>query len=70
MFTSQDFLNFFTEMESTERNMSDMYSALLRSISDPEVRQVISSLYEAEVKHSRVVGEIRRMTIDKSLKTG
>lgn len=68
MFSSQDFLNYFTEMESTERNMCDMYAILLRSISDPEVRQVFETIYEAEVRHSRIVNEIRRMAIDKTLK--
>ncbi len=69
MFSSQDFLNYFTEMESTERNMCDMYAVILRTISDAEVRNVFEKLYEAEVKHSRIVSEIRRMAIDKTLKT-
>ena len=69
MFNEQDFVNYFTELESIERNMSDTYSAALRTISDTKVKKALSSIYQDEIKHSRMVGEIRRMAIDKTLKT-
>jgi rubrerythrin len=67
MFTSRDFINYFTELESLETNMRDLYKSALEELSDPEVREVFEVLLKAEMKHAEMIDEIRRMAIKKSL---
>ena len=67
MFTSRDFINYFTELENLETNMRDLYKSALEDLSDPKVREVFEVLLKAEMKHAEMIDEIRRMAIKKSL---
>lgn len=68
MFTKQDFIAYFSELEMIERNMHDLYAAALESISDPEMRTAFAKLIQAEEEHEDLVEELRQLAIRESLK--
>ncbi|HPM41215.1 MAG TPA: hypothetical protein PLY45_02110 [bacterium] len=70
MFTEADFVAYFAELEILERNMRDVYDAALGDISDPEIRRVFESLRNSEENHARLVEELRRIAIRKSMGGG
>lgn len=70
MFTPRDFINYFTELETLERNMRDLYKYALDDIKDPDVRKTFEDLLEAEMRHAEILNEIRVAAIKKSLKEG
>jgi rubrerythrin len=68
MFTKQDFIAYFSELEMIERNMRDLYAAAAASVDDPELRRTFTVLGEAEVRHEQLVEELRQLAIRESLK--
>ena len=70
MFTEADFVAYFAELEILERNMRDVYDAALSDISDPEMRRMFESLRNSEDNHAKLVEELRRIAIRKSMKGG
>jgi len=70
MFTPRDFINYFAELETLERNMRDLYKYALDDLKDPDVRETFELLYDAEIRHAEILNEIREAAIKKSLKEG
>lgn len=70
MFTPRDFINYFTELETLERNMRDLYKYALDDVKDPDVRKTFEDLLQAEMRHAEILNEIRVAAIKKSLKEG
>jgi len=68
MFTTRDFINYFTELETLERNMRDLYKYALDDIKDPDVKKTFEHLLQAEMRHAEILSEIREAAIKKSLK--
>ena len=70
MFTEADFISYFAELEMLERNMRDIYGEALEDISDPEIRRMFTSLMNSEENHARMVEELRRIAIRKTMQAG
>ena len=69
MFTEADFVSYFSELEILERNMRDVYDEALTDISDPEITRMFEALRNSEENHARLVGELRRLAIRKSMES-
>lgn len=68
MFTSEDFVSYFSELEMIERNMHDAYSEVIEQINDPEIHAAFELLEQAEATHQKLMAELRRMAMHNSMK--
>lgn len=68
MFTDQDFLAYFSEIEIQERNMRDLYEMALAELTDPLMRKAFTYLAAAESGHVGLIDELRRVALQSQLK--
>lgn len=69
MFTSADFISYFSDLEMFERNMHSIYEEALARLSDPDIRADFEALIQAEKRHGKLVEDLRKIIISKSLKS-
>ena len=67
MFTNEDFISYFTELEMMEMNMRDLYTEILERVSDPKVRDVFEELAKAEGGHYSLMETLRKIAIKHSM---
>lgn len=63
MFTRDDFIAYFSEMQMMEKNMRDIYAEAVSSVSDAEIKKIFGGLVKAENMHENLVDELRRLVI-------
>lgn len=67
MFSFEDFIKYFSELEMMEKNMRDLYAEIQSHIKDPDLKREFKHLTEAEEKHENLVMELRKIAIKKSV---
>lgn len=67
MFTEEDFISYFSDLEICEKNMRDIYFFALRKVEDPDVKKVFNGLLLSEKGHSVLIDEIRKIMIESTV---
>lgn len=63
MFSNDDFISYFSDLEMIEKNMRDIYVHALTLIEDRDIRVTFQNLADAEARHTELVSDVRSMVI-------
>lgn len=67
MFTEQDFVAYFSQIEELETTMRDTYHAAASLISDPKTKTIFISLSREENIHANLIDEVKQIAIMKGI---
>jgi rubrerythrin len=68
MFTKEDFVDYFSEVEQFERNMSDLYDEGSKMVRDPKIKKLFQEFAKAEDRQAHLIDNMRHLAIRASLK--
>ncbi|HNW44309.1 MAG TPA: ferritin family protein [Elusimicrobiales bacterium] len=54
MFTKQDYLKYFSQIEKLERGMAASFKKCAEKVDDPELKKIFTQLSKEEAAHGKV----------------
>lgn len=65
MFTNQDFLNYFSELEIAEQNARDLYAQMAADMTYPPFKTLFTKLSREEQHHATLVHHLKKCVLQR-----
>lgn len=68
MFSSNDFISYFSSLEQSVKKLKDIYNFAQEHIDDRTLRKIFKDLAQTEESHQAILNELREVITRSSLK--